>query len=175
MDYLQINELYHYGIKGQKWGIRKYRNEDGTLTQEGKEKYGSIAREYRLDQKKRDTDMYGRFAAKRIDKRTLEGDQVSGARSKEVGRINSFRRASGVVGIAGQVAGGIGGAIGGYIASKKVANLLLVKGYGNTKVPEVASYAVAAGSAAVGSILGKAAGESLTMLSGGYSPTKRNG
>ena len=31
--------LCHYGIKGQKWGIRRYQNEDGTLTQLGKEHY----------------------------------------------------------------------------------------------------------------------------------------
>lgn len=29
------NELYHYGIKGQRWGIRRYQNEDGTYTSEG--------------------------------------------------------------------------------------------------------------------------------------------
>lgn len=29
-------ELYHHGIKGQKWGIRRYQNRDGTLTEEGK-------------------------------------------------------------------------------------------------------------------------------------------
>ena len=28
-------ELYHHGIKGQKWGIRRYQNSDGTLTAEG--------------------------------------------------------------------------------------------------------------------------------------------
>ena len=33
-------ELYHHGIKGQKWGVRRYQNEDGTLTEEGKERYG---------------------------------------------------------------------------------------------------------------------------------------
>ena len=34
------NELYHYGVKGQKWGIRRYQNPNGTLTEEGKIRYG---------------------------------------------------------------------------------------------------------------------------------------
>lgn len=33
-DYLE-----HHGILGQKWGIRRYQNEDGTLTEEGKKRY----------------------------------------------------------------------------------------------------------------------------------------
>ena len=32
-------ELRHYGVKGQKWGIRRYHNADGTLTAEGKARY----------------------------------------------------------------------------------------------------------------------------------------
>ena len=39
MDYLQIRELYHSGIKGMKWGIRRYQNYDGTLTEEGRHRY----------------------------------------------------------------------------------------------------------------------------------------
>lgn len=30
--------LAHHGIKGQKWGVRRYQNEDGTLTEEGRQK-----------------------------------------------------------------------------------------------------------------------------------------
>ena len=37
-DYLQTKELYHHGIKGQKWGIRRYQNEDGTLTEAGRKR-----------------------------------------------------------------------------------------------------------------------------------------
>lgn len=33
MSYLQ-----HHGVKGQKWGVRRYQNEDGTRTAEGKER-----------------------------------------------------------------------------------------------------------------------------------------
>ena len=33
------DELYHHGIKGQKWGVRRFRNEDGSLTNDGKERY----------------------------------------------------------------------------------------------------------------------------------------
>ena len=33
------DELYHHGIKGQKWGVRRYQNEDGSLTYRGKMRY----------------------------------------------------------------------------------------------------------------------------------------
>lgn len=33
------NELTHWGIKGMRWGIRRYQNKDGTLTTAGKKRY----------------------------------------------------------------------------------------------------------------------------------------
>lgn len=43
------NYLAHYGIKGQKWGLRRYQNPDGTLTAEGKKRAKA---EYKEDNKK---------------------------------------------------------------------------------------------------------------------------
>lgn len=34
------NSLQHHGIKGQKWGVRRYQNEDMSLTPAGRERYG---------------------------------------------------------------------------------------------------------------------------------------
>ena len=39
------DELYHWGIKGQKWGVRRYQNADGTYTLDGKQRYGRISDE----------------------------------------------------------------------------------------------------------------------------------
>lgn len=33
------NELYHWGIKGMKWGVRRYQNKDGSLTNAGRKRY----------------------------------------------------------------------------------------------------------------------------------------
>lgn len=32
-------ELYHWGVKGMKWGVRRYQNNDGTLTPAGQKRY----------------------------------------------------------------------------------------------------------------------------------------
>ena len=39
MRYAINSELFHSGVKGMKWGVRRYQNKDGTLTPEGKKRY----------------------------------------------------------------------------------------------------------------------------------------
>lgn len=46
---LSEDELYHWGIKGMKWGVRRYQNKDGSLTPEGRKRLG-------LDQYDKDHD-----------------------------------------------------------------------------------------------------------------------
>lgn len=39
MTQSKYEELYHHGIKGQKWGVRRFQNEDGSLTTAGRKRY----------------------------------------------------------------------------------------------------------------------------------------
>lgn len=39
---MEQNELTHYGVKGMKWGVRRYQNKDGTLTAKGKKRYSKL-------------------------------------------------------------------------------------------------------------------------------------
>lgn len=38
--YVTTEELYHHGIPGMKWGVRRFQNEDGSLTAAGRARYG---------------------------------------------------------------------------------------------------------------------------------------
>ena len=49
-------EIYHFGIKGQRWGIRRFQNEDGTLTPAGRRRQAQnqkiVSREIEFQNKK---------------------------------------------------------------------------------------------------------------------------
>ena len=36
-----MSDLRHHGIKGQKWGVRRFQNADGSLTADGRKRYGT--------------------------------------------------------------------------------------------------------------------------------------
>ena len=78
-------ELYHHGIKGQRWGVRRFQNEDGTYTEEGKRHRGikdpnayvlpKGSTVYRVTNSKKESHMINKntYAYTDVDKKVYEG------------------------------------------------------------------------------------------------------
>ena len=48
-----MSELYHFGVKGMMWGVRRYQNKDGTRTAEGKKRRKSEFIERKKEERSR--------------------------------------------------------------------------------------------------------------------------
>lgn len=102
-------ELYHFGIKGQKWGVRRYQNKDGTLTPAGKKR---VNKDYTAKQRKQDRAFYGNRGEKRINKKLNEGYGLRGARHHEVERKEKKEKAAKIAKKGAKKTAGILGKIG---------------------------------------------------------------
>lgn len=79
-----MNDVYlmHYGVQGQKWGVRRYQNKDGSLTAQGrKHARAELKSENRLAYSLgRETTLYGRALAKstkKMDRAVAKAERVS--------------------------------------------------------------------------------------------------
>lgn len=74
MDYILTpdGELYHWGVKGMKWGVRRYQNKDGTLTAAGKKRYDHEADKGDYNQQKADGTRFKQTKKGKVE--TLKAD-----------------------------------------------------------------------------------------------------
>ena len=58
--------IYHHGIKGQKWGVRRYQEENGTLTSSGRKRYAdAIVKFEKKEDRKSSTSTFKKHSPKK--------------------------------------------------------------------------------------------------------------
>lgn len=65
--------LFHHGIKGQKWGVRRFQNEDGSLTAEGKAR---LETQYERSGKKEERPLNDEMRAKERQRAGVENNII---------------------------------------------------------------------------------------------------
>jgi hypothetical protein len=80
-------ELYHYGVRGMKWGVRRYQNADGTLTSAGKRRASRT-----IDRINSMYDHSNKWTNRKIERLTRKGKTAKADVMKEMIKQNESAR-----------------------------------------------------------------------------------
>ena len=97
---MENNSLSHWGIKGMKWGKRRYQNKDGSLTPAGKKRYDDSHEDYRrAHDKKSVKQMSDRELRERNNRLQMEKQYADLTRKNGNGKkiINAFVSTAGTI------------------------------------------------------------------------------
>lgn len=109
------NELYHHGIKGQKWGVRRFQNKDGSLTKAGQKRVDKAQRKAAKSTKTERGGFIFKKKAPTVERAKTDEEinpndlnarfkQMTGENVKSGGR-GKVSELAGIAGIAGVVGG----------------------------------------------------------------------
>ena len=153
------DELMHFGIPGMKWGIHRYKD-------------GKTIDGYKRHQYLRDQAIYGTRGANRIQKRVVNGYNVSGARSVEASKIDKARRSTKAARSILNPISSLAGAAIGYKFGAKLIRSALSK-YAHVQVGDFASsLAGSAIGSRIGLIISDTGSRVIGMNLHGYSSDK---
>lgn len=86
--------VVHTGIKGMKWGVRRYQNQDGSLTDEGRKRYGvkgKLFKDRNVEEYKKVKEMTDEELKQRIARLQLEQQYLTLSK-KDIDSGKSFAR-----------------------------------------------------------------------------------
>ena len=83
------NELYHHGILGQKWGIRRYQNPDGSLTPQGEAR---LAKKDTKWAKKNYNKLYSKALKKASKNKEIRNEIKKINNKSKASEINEFNK-----------------------------------------------------------------------------------
>lgn len=83
---IKSDELYHFGVKGMKWGVRRYQNKDGSLTNAGRKK---ISKKYKKLSIKGDKEMQKQYQSMYLKSYNKAVDKMNNG---ETDRFNDEQR-----------------------------------------------------------------------------------
>ena len=113
-----FRQFYHHGIQGQKWGVRRFTNPDGSLTEEGKKRYGKDTALTRDAAKMRDD--FNQQKSRQLKEDTATSALVSSILAGGIGAATSHAlrtdlKTGALITAGATIVGGIiGGAAGAY-------------------------------------------------------------
>lgn len=158
------DELYHYGVKGMKWGVRRYQNADGTYNSAGRSRYG-IGDGKTYTKIGRISKSGGSVKPARKKKISKSSNKKSDSRVKKAARVLGREVAKPALKKAAIGAGIAGAALAGRVAmsrSPKLANTYLK--VINNKYVSKATNAVAAGKRLASTPVGRAVGTGVAVV-----------
>lgn len=160
---MQEEVIYHHGIKGMKWGVRRYQNYDGSYTKRGLERYNKAMDDYesaksKAEKAKNDyksgtgTKQQYKSAKKQV---SVKKEKVSNAYDKlKTDKLADEGKTLYKKGktITGNTNLSVAVATGSTVAAGIVSRYLAASG--NYRLSAISGSAIAAGGTAVGAILG---------------------